>query len=789
MNPRAGPVRERARRGRTAIALLLVAIGLSLVFGLLDGLTRHYGHGLAQGEPTCGTGTTTVCVLPVSQIADTGATFTAEVVADNVSNLGAYQFTLSFDPGVISFVGATTTSFLGSTGRDVTCSGPWASGGSVSISCVTTSPPSTGPPGPDGPDGSGALVSLEFSGLMPGDSPLTLSDVILADIRGNPIPSTTQDGSVTIVQGATATPCPGGVCPTPTPTLTPTPTATPAVGPTTVRIDPPSQTQPEGATFSVSLLVENVTNLASYQFTLAWDHLALEFLGASNGTFLGSSGRSVFCPSPIVGENTVRMGCVTSGETPPGPDGSGVLAVLSFRAESGTYPATPTALDLFDVELSDPLANGISAVVQDGTVTVEKPTPTPCPGGICPTATPALTPSPTPSPTPYPDPCLSGSGADVCVKPASLNVSAGDGFSVDIVADDVSNLGGYALTLTFDPTVIAYNSVTNGPFLGSSGRPVNCFSPTVLPGSVTYRCLTTGATPPGPSGAGILATVSFTALAEGTTTLSLSLHGTMLADIVGTQIPSTPHAGTITVFPGEVPTPTTTPTTGPTPTATTVPTTLVWIDPPTQTVAPGASPAIDIRIDNVANLGSYEWQITYDPAVLDFVSVVDGPFLASTGRSVFCPDAILDVGSVRFGCVSAGVTPAPPSGSGVLSTVTFSAVAEGTSALSFNFVSLSDPLGVDIPTGIQGGEIVVSTVTPTPTPTIGGGAPAGAPKSGGGWPSALTLTGAVFVSVGFILLASDLLDTIPRRSRRGKWRHASSEPPKRDKLAEADDDI
>jgi hypothetical protein len=367
------------------------------------------------------------------------------------------------------------------------------------------------------------------------------------------------------------------------------------------------------------------------------------------------------------------------------------------------------------------------------------------------------------------------------VKPASLNVSAGDGFSVDIVADDVSNLGGYALTLAFNPSVIAYNSVTNGPFLGSSGRTVNCFTPTVLPGSVTYSCVTTGAMPPGPSGAGILATVSFTALAEGAT--ALSLQGTVLADIVGTQIPSTLHAGTVTVFPGVVPTPTTTPTTGPTPTATTVPTTLVWIDPPTQTVAPGASPAIDIRIDNVANLGSYEWQVTYDPAVLNFVSVVDGPFLGSTGRSVFCPDAILDVGSVRFGCVSAGVTPAPPSGSGVLSTVTFSAVAEGTSALSFNFVSLSDPLGLDIPAGTQGGEIVVSTVMPTPTPTIGGGAPAGAPKSGGGWPSALTLTGAVFASVGFILLASDLLDAIPRRWRRGRWPYASSEPPKRDRLA------
>ena len=787
MAARLGPVHVPARRGRSAIALLLLAAGLSLLFGLLDGVIRHSGHGLAQGEPTCATGTTTVCVLPASQTADTGATFTAEVVAENVSNFGGYQLTLSFDPGIISFVGATTMPFLGTTGRDVSCQGPTVSGGSVSIICVTTSPSSTGPPGPNGPNGSGALISLEFSGLMPGNSPLGLSNVILADVTGHLIPSTTQNGSVTVVQGATPTPCPGGVCPTSTPTLTPTPTATPGVGPTTIRIDPPSQTQPEGATFSVSLFVENVTNLASYQFFLTWDSLALELLSVDNGTFLGTSGRSVFCPSALLGVNTVRMGCATSGETPPGPDGSGVLAVLSFRATSGTSPPTSTPLHLLDAELSDPLANDIPAVVQDGVVTVLAPTPTPCPGGICPTATPTLTPTPVITPTPYPDLCLAGSGADVCVKPSSLNVSAGDEFSVDVVADDVSNLGGYGLTLVFDPSVVAYNSVSNGPFLQSSGRNVICFPPTEAPGSVAYACVTTGPTPPGPSGAGILATVSFTALAEGTT--NLSFRDTVLFNVVASRIPSTTHDGVITVFPGEVPTPTITPTTGPTtPTATMVPGSLVWIDPPTQAVAPGASPAIDIRVDNVANLGSYEWKITYDPAALDVVSVVNSPFLESTGRPVGCLGPTLEAGSVKFGCVSGGLTPPGPSGSGVLSTVTFSALAEGTSALSFDFASLSDPNGDDILTGVQGGEIVVSAATPTPAPTIGGGTSGRTPKSGGGSPSAFTLTGAVFVSIGFILLASDVLGAIPRRSRRGKWPHAFSEPPKRDKRAEADDD-
>jgi hypothetical protein len=768
MNPHSAPVHGSVRRGRAVIALVLVATGLSLMFGLFDGVIRHYERGLAQEVPTCGTGTTTMCISPTSQVEDTGITFTVDVVADNASNLGAYQFTLSFDPSVISLVSVTNGSFLGSTGRDVACLGPTASGDGVSMTCVTTPP--AGPPGPDGPAGSGVLTSIEFSGLAPGDSPLTLSDAILADISGNAIPAAVQSGSVTIIQGATATPCPGGVCPTSTPTLTPTPTATPSVGPTTVRIDPPSQTQPQGTTFSVSLLVENVTDLASFQFVLTWDNLTLDFLDVENGAFLGSSGRPVFCPPPIVGENTVRMGCVTNGVSPPGPDGSGVLATFSFRAKSGT-PAT--LLQLFNVELSDPLATDIPKLVQGGTVTIETSTPTPCPGGVCPTTTPTAT--PTVQPTPYPDACLAGSGADVCVKPPSLDVSAGQGFSLDIVADDVSNLGSYSIILTFDPLLISYSSISNGPFLSSSGREVNCFDPVVGSGSVSYTCVTLGTTPPGPNGAGILATISFTAQSGGSTTLSL--QGTSLADIEGSQIPSTPHSGQVTVFPGLVPTPTPTQVTTatPTPTATPATATLVWIDPATQTVAPAETPAIDVRIDNVTDLGSYEWQILYDPAVLNFVGVADAPFLGSTGRSVFCPAPILDTGSVRFGCVT--------SGSGLLSTVTFSAVAEGTSALSFKFVSLSDPLGNDIPTQSQGGQIVVST---TGLSVIAGAAGSRAAGLREGGMSLSMLTGVLFAGVGMALLASDLLDVSGWRKR--KRPGADGAAPESDEPLQADDD-
>jgi hypothetical protein len=155
-------------------------------------------------------------------------------------------------------------------------------------------------------------------------------------------------------------------------------------------------------------------------------------------------------------------------------------------------------------------------------------------------------------------------------------------------------------------------------------------------------------------------------------------------------------------------------------------------------VSVDATVPVTISIENVANLGSYEWVLAYDPAVLSYVSAADGPFLGSTGRSVFCPDPILDVGSVRLGCVSSGG--ATPSGSGDLSTVTFKAIAAGGSALCLKYVQLADGLGYDIPAPAPGqyqqGAIIVGegsappSCAPAATPTPATPPPNYTPPSG-----------------------------------------------------------
>jgi hypothetical protein len=173
----------------------------------------------------------------------------------------------------------------------------------------------------------------------------------------------------------------------------------------------------------------------------------------------------------------------------------------------------------------------------------------------------------------------------------------------------------------------------------------------------------------------------------------------------------------------------------------------------------GSNFGVDISIQDVSNLGSYEWMLSYDEDLLDFVGVVDGPFLSSTDRAVSCQPPILDVGSVRFGCNTTGAEPPGPDGAGVLSTVTFSAQAEGTSPLDLVWVQLSDPLANDIFTSIEDGQVILVAPSPTSTGFSSGfrdGAAPGqqAPDLQARWTfSPLRPLGWMFVVVGAFLLS------------------------------------
>jgi hypothetical protein len=194
----------------------------------------------------------------------------------------------------------------------------------------------------------------------------------------------------------------------------------------------------------------------------------------------------------------------------------------------------------------------------------------------------------------------SGVGTTLSIAGAPASVSAGgSNFQVEIRVAAVSNLASYEWRIQYDPAVVELtepptSAVVNGSFLGGTGRGPVCellLPPNVglEPGEVRFGCATVGASPPGPSGAGLLSTVVFRVVASGSPNIQFvcaALADPLAEDIPIDNVPPCVSPVTPTATPpGPSPTPG-----GPTvtpggPTATVgIPTATVTI--PTATVTP-----------------------------------------------------------------------------------------------------------------------------------------------------------------------------------------------------------
>lgn len=115
-------------------------------------------------------------------------------------------------------------------------------------------------------------------------------------------------------------------------------------------------------------------------------------------------------------------------------------------------------------------------------------------------------------------------GHSLTVTIDSATVMVGDTFLIDVhVVDAIPSLTSWQFDLTYDPTILQANLVTEGPFLASTGGPT-VFSAGIIDNSTGLISLVTnfyaGLTPP--SGSGVLATLSLTALAEGSSPITAS---------------------------------------------------------------------------------------------------------------------------------------------------------------------------------------------------------------------------------------------------------------------------
>ena len=298
-------------------------------------------------------------------------------------------------------------------------------------------------------------------------------------------------------------------------------------------------------------------------------------------------------------------------------------------------------------------------------------------------------------------------GATVRIEiPSEGPKVGGEPFSVNVVVDDVTNLGAFEFQLTYDPSVVGLQDFKEGPFLGSSGRRVECLPPRTAEGSLHFTCVTLGATPDGPTGSGVLATLTFQPVGAGTS--ALHLEQVTLADPPANRLPAQAEDASVTVgqtqeggfrwvFWGRA-----------IEAVTEGKAATVRVKAPSGGPEVGGEPfSVSVVVDDATNLGAFEFELTYDRGVVDLQDAEEGPFLASGGRSVECLPTRKAEGSLVFTCAMLAGTPDGPSGSGVLTTLTFRPVGAGTSPLHLEQVLLADPSANRLPAQAEDASVTV----------------------------------------------------------------------------------
>jgi len=140
----------------------------------------------------------------------------------------------------------------------------------------------------------------------------------------------------------------------------------------------------------------------------------------------------------------------------------------------------------------------------------------------------------------------------VKIEPATQNVLAGEGFSVNVTIEDVTDMAADGAILHFDPGAMQATNITAGVI---NSFPVETIDNEA--GAVTFAyAKATGSF----SGSGALATIEFTADASAEGVFDLDLTDVELIEPDLSAIPIAVSNGTVTIVGGPTPTPSPSPT-------------------------------------------------------------------------------------------------------------------------------------------------------------------------------------------------------------------------------------
>ena len=109
---------------------------------------------------------------------------------------------------------------------------------------------------------------------------------------------------------------------------------------------------------------------------------------------------------------------------------------------------------------------------------------------------------------------------------------------------------------------------------------------------------------------------------------------------------------------------------------------------------------LDIRAENVFDLAGWQFDIAFDPAALEAISVSEGNFLKTDGGTTFFQSGSIDNAAGKItGLSAARLSTQGVTGTGTLVQVTFKAKAAGETELALQNVQFGDVTGTPIAAG------------------------------------------------------------------------------------------
>ena len=147
--------------------------------------------------------------------------------------------------------------------------------------------------------------------------------------------------------------------------------------------------------------------------------------------------------------------------------------------------------------------------------------------------------------------------------------------------------------------------------------------------------------------------------------------------------------------------------------------TRMWLEPATLDLAPGDEGTLEIHIGNVTELAGAEVHLTFDPALLEVgdadpstegTQIAHGDFLSPDFIVQNTADPANGTVDYAIACIGLDKT---ASGSGILSRITFHALAEGETLITISGVLLSDAQGQPIAVETDSGVAVITRPGPS----------------------------------------------------------------------------